>query len=159
MRVWHVPHSKFANNIIMCLSNAGALFLPTPYHVKFKPAAENEANVRHVLDTYPLMQLVPAEPRVGCCGLQTPADPAAYVAVLAAAAAAVEDRVSGRGAAVLAAFAEAQAQQAAAREAAGRAVWWLTAAQAAMVQRFHPADTIDTIGFFVAKFVKVSSSE
>ena len=38
--------------------------------------------------------------------------------------------------------------------AADGSVEWLTAEQAAMVQRFDPAGPADTIGFFVARFVK-----
>jgi 16S rRNA C967 or C1407 C5-methylase (RsmB/RsmF family) len=34
---------------------------------------------------------------------------------------------------------------------------WLSAAEAGMVQRFDPAGPADTIGFFVAKFVKTCS--
>ncbi|KAL6770752.1 hypothetical protein ACKKBF_B32520 [Auxenochlorella protothecoides x Auxenochlorella symbiontica] len=70
---------------------------------------ENEANVRWLLDSFPL-RLVPALPRLGGPGLVAP-----------------------------------QAQPP-----------LLTAAEAAMVQRFDPGDPAsDTIGFFIAKFVKL----
>lgn len=93
-------------------------------------AAENEANVRHVLDTYPCLRLVPAEPRVGGPGLTGPADAAGLAAVLGVSAAA------------------------AAAEPA-----WLSAEQARMVQRFYPGSPgqHDTIGFFAARFQKVAS--
>lgn len=70
---------------------------------------ENEANVRWLLDSFPL-RLVPALPRLGGPGLVAP-----------------------------------QAQPP-----------LLTAAEAAMVQRFDPGEPAsDTIGFFIAKFVKL----
>lgn len=76
------------------------------------PAGENEANVRHVLDTFPEMQLVPQSPVIAGPGL-----------------------TAGSG-----------------NER------WLTAEEAALVQRFDPAGSQDTIGFFIAKFQKRSSA-
>ena len=34
---------------------------------------------------------------------------------------------------------------------------WLTADQAALVQRFDPCSELDTIGFFIAKFCKLAA--
>ena len=34
---------------------------------------------------------------------------------------------------------------------------WLTAEQAALVQRFDPCGELDTIGFFIAKFCKLAA--
>lgn len=34
---------------------------------------------------------------------------------------------------------------------------WLTQEQAALVQRFDPCSDLDTIGFFIAKFCKIST--
>ncbi|KAK9816959.1 hypothetical protein WJX72_007474 [[Myrmecia] bisecta] len=75
---------------------------------------ENERNVRHVLDKYPCMSLVPQALTLSGPGLTggiTHAD--------------------------------------------GEQEQWLTPDEARLVQRFDPADAeLDTIGFFVAKFVK-----
>jgi hypothetical protein len=35
---------------------------------------------------------------------------------------------------------------------------WLTEAESCLVQRFDPSGPLDTIGFFIAKFEKISSS-
>jgi 16S rRNA C967 or C1407 C5-methylase (RsmB/RsmF family) len=114
-------------------------------------AAENEANVRHALNTYPCLQLVPAEPRVGGPGLTGPEDEARFAAVLTAAAGSCADQPTHP--AVLLASQEA----AAAFSEGASHVWWLTEEQANMVQRFYPHGQNDTIGFFAAKFKKVCS--
>jgi 16S rRNA C967 or C1407 C5-methylase (RsmB/RsmF family) len=113
-------------------------------------AAENEMNVHHALTTYPCLQLVPAEPRVGGSGLKGPADAVGFAAVLTAAASSCADQPHP---AVLLACQEAAA---ALSKGAGHA-WWLTEEQANMVQRFHPGGQHDTSGFFAAKFKKVGS--
>jgi hypothetical protein len=110
------------------------------------------------------MQLVPAEPLgVGQPGLQGPADPHAYVAALRAAAASASQAgaTPGQAAAVAAACAEEEARLdvavASSGDGGGCSGWWLTEAQAALVQRFQPGlsqEQEDTIGFFVAKFVR-----
>lgn len=116
-------------------------------------AAENEVNVRHVLDTYPCLQLVPAEPLVGGPGLKGPADAARFAAVLAQVAA---QEAGTPNSSVLSAAQEA----AAVLEAVSTGQHmngWLSEEQARMVQRFCPESDLDTIGFFVAKFQKVCS--
>jgi 16S rRNA C967 or C1407 C5-methylase (RsmB/RsmF family) len=116
-------------------------------------AAENEVNVRHVLDTYPCLQLVPAEPLVGGPGLKGPADAARFAAVLAQSAA---EKAGNSNASVLLAAQEAAAVLEAV--STGQQVdGWLSEEQACMVQRFYPESDLDTIGFFVAKFQKVCS--
>lgn len=110
-------------------------------------AAENEINVRQALDTYPCLQLVPAQPFVGGPGLKGPADAARFAAVLERAAASCGDQSNPS---VTVAMREA----AAVLEGAG---CWLTEQQAGMVQRFSPGGVHDTIGFFVAKFQKTGS--
>lgn len=109
-------------------------------------AAENEANVRHALDTYPFLELVPAQPLLGGPGLTRPAHPSRFAAVLAEAAAGCADKPKPS---VLVA-----AQEAAAVE---QGTCWLSEEEAAMVQRFCPARQLDTIGFFAAKFHKTRS--
>lgn len=112
----------------------------------FTLAAENEINVRQALDTYPCLQLVPAQPFVGGPGLKGPADAARFAAVLEGAAASCGDKPNPI---VTVALREA----AAVLEGAG----WLTDEQAEMLQRFAPGGVHDTIGFFVAKFQKTGS--
>lgn len=127
-------------------------------------AAENEVNVRHLLDTYPCLKLVPAEPRIGGPGLTGPADIQALRAAVTAAAGA-----AGKGRRKQAAAAKANGTQGPSAGAAvvpgskwgGIDAWcteqWLSADEAAMVQRYDPAGPEDTIGFFIAKFEKVCS--
>lgn len=119
-------------------STAGVLLLS---------AAENEANVRYALDTYPCLELVPAEPFVGGPGLRGPADAVRFTAILDQAAADTPKD------SVLTASHEAAAAAAALGD------WWLTEEQSRLVQRFFPAGPLDTIGFFAAKFRKVASCE
>jgi 16S rRNA C967 or C1407 C5-methylase (RsmB/RsmF family) len=116
-------------------------------------AAENEVNVRHVLDTYPYMQLVPAEPLVGGPGLRGPADAARFAAVLAQKAA--EEAGNPNASVVLAAQEAAAVLEAV--SSGQHKDGWLSEQQARMVQRFCPESDLDTIGFFVSKFQKVCS--
>lgn len=88
-------------------------------------AGENEENVRYLLDAYPFMRLVHHSPRLGQPGLTQPWDWEAYC------------RVAGSGS-----------------TAGSTSGAWLTAEEAAMVQRFDPSADEDTIGFFIAKFMK-----
>lgn len=107
--------------------------------------------MRYVLDTYPTcLKLVPAEPRVGAPGLTGQADAAKFADVLAQAAASC----AGTSKQPVLALA---AQEAAAWAEADDECCWLTAEQAAMVQRFYPdCPKNDCIGFFVARFEKVA---
>lgn len=124
---------------------------------------ENESNVRWVLDSYPEMRLVPAEPLLGAPGMTGPVGAAAPTC-------------SGAGNAPPAGWEQALAS-----------LRWLTPEQAQCVQRFGPGSSRpaafgessgadpkasmlralreqdcpwwreDTIGFFVARFEKASS--
>ena len=95
----------------------------------FNPG-ENEANVRYVLDTYPgLMVLEQQSPRLGGPGLTASAQPMGRWA----------SDAEGTGSYL---------------SAGGETEFWLSAEEAGMVQRFDPRG--DTIGFFVAKFRRLS---
>lgn len=132
-------------------------------------------NVRHALDSYPCLQLVPAEPRLGGPGLTGPADAQAMAAAMLpfvgpAAGGAAETAAAAPSNGSAASGEAAACKEPAAAEAADAGSWssssvaqgcsqqqWLSPAEAAMVQRFDPAGQADTIGFFVAKFVKTCS--
>lgn len=144
---------------------------------------ENEACVRYVLDKYgSFMTLVPAEPRVGGPGLvgrpslatalvplptshhttaQQPGQPGLDELTRAAgcdhlhAGSAQQQRQTGAGARVAAVIGTgvADAELATALEEEV----WLTQEEAGMVQRFMPHNT-NTIGFFVAAFIKQQST-
>lgn len=142
-------------------------------------AAENEVNVRHLLDTFPCLKLIPAEPRLGGCGLTGPADLATAQALVKAAVAAAAQPAGSTaeaGAGTLTAQvpslqvndggsdaqpAEVTVQRPSCRRSPLAQLsipeHWLSNEEAAMVQRFDPGGPADTIGFFVAKFKKVSS--
>jgi 16S rRNA C967 or C1407 C5-methylase (RsmB/RsmF family) len=94
---------------------------------------ENEGNVRWLLDTYPRLALVQQEPRLGGPGLVgrwRAADEWGEARAPVGASGAAED-----------------------------GDLWLDEAEAALVQRFDPrSDTDATIGFFIAKFVKLTAS-
>ncbi len=98
---------------------------------------ENEANVRHLLDSYSFMRLVDHIPRVGGPGLTGPlGSPRARSS-----------------------HAHADQGPSAANSTPAAALWsgaWLSEKEAALVQRFDPT-ALETIGFFLAKFQKVAS--
>ncbi|GIL60725.1 hypothetical protein Vafri_15256 [Volvox africanus] len=126
---------------------------------------ENEAIVRYLLDRYGSnFQLVPAGPpflgRQGLVGhhpsmveagrLISPAEPSTARAEDAWMTAAVTQVATAAGQDVLPVpvpvVSEPNGEE------------WLSAAEAALVQRFDPSDgDLDTIGFFVAKFVKLGA--
>ncbi len=109
----------------------------THHAIPVRRAGENEACVRYVLDRHACMRLVPAEPRVGGPGLvgRHPGMPAA----------ASDGAVGARGGLTPELVADVAGEQ------------WLTEEEAQLVQRFSPhAENGDSIGFFVAVFVKES---
>lgn len=125
--------------------------------------------MRHALDAYPCLKLVPSDPIVGGPGLKGPADAAAFAEVLAEAAAAASggggdgsSNSNGGAKKSSAAAAVVLLAEEAARLVDSGTDSWLSEQEARMVQRFYPQTgqwQRDTIGFFVAKFEKVASTQ
>jgi 16S rRNA C967 or C1407 C5-methylase (RsmB/RsmF family) len=136
-------------------------------------AGENEANVRYLLDTHSCLELVPALPRVGGPGLMGPHDREQLLRTARAAteqvggatgpagvlkgshSSAAGSQGTGAGAASPDSLSNAAlGPVAAAAKTVIAGDWRLSQEEASMVQRFHPGDPLDTIGFFIARFAK-----
>lgn len=103
--------------------------------------------MRYLLARHPCMRLVPHTPRIGGPGLMAPHDPASYCQLSPSYSQLLESRAT-------AAAGGGGADCSSAPTGGAPSGAWLSAEEAALVQRFDPAGVEDTIGFFVAKFVK-----